>query len=78
MHLRCRLTKNSPRRTASTSVGVFCTLLASASPIFKSAGCKGLPFVAVHKLILAAAEINTRLPFLWSFESAVQFFVVML
>ena len=38
MHLRCRLTKNSPRRAKSTPAGVFCTLLAFASPIFKSAG----------------------------------------
>ena len=35
MHLRCRLTKNSPRRTTSTPAGVFCTLLASASSISK-------------------------------------------
>ena len=28
-HLRCRLTKNSPRRTISTPAGVSCTLLAS-------------------------------------------------
>ena len=34
-HLRCRLTKNSPRRTTSTPAGVFCTLLASASSISK-------------------------------------------
>ena len=34
-YLRCRLTKNSPRRTASTPAGVFCTLLASASSISK-------------------------------------------
>ena len=34
-HLRCRLTKNSPRRTKSTPAGVFCTLLASASSISK-------------------------------------------
>ena len=33
---------------------------ADVSRIFKSAVCKGLPFVAAHKLILAAAEINTR------------------
>ena len=37
-YLRCRLTKNSPRRTTSTPAGVFCTLLASVPPIFKSAG----------------------------------------
>ena len=40
-YLRCRLTKNSPRRTPSTPAGVFCTLLASVSSIFKSAGGKG-------------------------------------
>ena len=56
MHLRCRLTKNSPRRAKSTPAGVFCTLLASASPIFKSAGCKGISFVAAHKLILNVSE----------------------
>ena len=33
---------------------------ADVSRIFKSAVCKGLPVVAAHKLILAAAEINTR------------------
>ena len=32
-HLRCRFTKNSPRRTKSTPAGIFCALLASASPI---------------------------------------------
>ena len=37
-YLRCRLTKNSPRRTTSTPAGVFCTLLASTSPICKKAG----------------------------------------
>ena len=35
MHLRCRFTKNSPRRTTSTPAGVFCALLASASSISK-------------------------------------------
>ena len=34
-HLRCRFTKNSPRRTASTPAGVFCALLASVSSISK-------------------------------------------
>ena len=61
MHLRCRLTKNSPRRAKSTPAGVFCTLLASASPIFKSVGCKGIPFVAAHKLILNVSKIRLRL-----------------
>ena len=41
-HLRCRLTKNSPRRTKSTPAGVFCTLLASAPPIFKKANSERL------------------------------------
>ena len=31
--LRCRLIKNSPRRTSSTPAGVFYSLLASVSPI---------------------------------------------
>ena len=35
MHLRCRLTKNSPRRAKSTPAGVFCTLLASTPSICK-------------------------------------------
>ena len=34
-HLRCRFIKNSPRRTSSTPVGVFYTLLASALSISK-------------------------------------------
>ena len=34
-YLRCRLTKNSPRRTSSTPAGVFCTLLASTPSICK-------------------------------------------
>ena len=34
-HLRCRFTKNNPRRTTSTPAGVFCTLLASAPSICK-------------------------------------------
>ena len=34
-HLRCRFTKNSPRRTTSTPAGIFCALLVSASPISK-------------------------------------------
>ena len=33
--LRCRLIKNSPRRTSSTPAGVFYSLLASVSPISK-------------------------------------------
>ena len=37
-HLRCRFTKNSPRRTTSTPAGVFCALLASVPSICKSAG----------------------------------------
>ena len=32
-----------------------------ASPIFKSAGCKGIPFVAAHKLILNVSKIRLRL-----------------
>ena len=66
MHLRCRLTKNSPRRTASTPAGVFCTLLASTSPIFKSAGSAapprmaGIPFVAAHKLFLNGKSCSTN------------------
>ena len=34
-YLRCRFTKNSPRRTTSTPAGVFCALLASIPPICK-------------------------------------------
>ena len=34
-YLRCRFTKNSPRRTKSTPTGIFCAFLASASPISK-------------------------------------------
>ena len=34
-YLRCRFTKNSPRRTTSTPTGVFCTLLASIPPLCK-------------------------------------------
>ena len=41
-HLRCRFAKNSPRRTKSTPAGVFCTLLASAPPIFKSSVSTGM------------------------------------
>ncbi len=37
-YLRCRLTKNSPRRTTSTPAGVFCTLLASTPFICKKVG----------------------------------------
>ena len=34
-YLRCRFTKNSPRRTRSTPAGVFCALLASIPPLCK-------------------------------------------
>ena len=59
-HLRCRFTKNSPRRTKSTPAGIFCALLASAPPIFKSAGCKGISFVTTHKLILDVSKLPRR------------------
>ena len=40
---------NSPQRTTSTTEGVFCTLLASVSSIFKSAGLKIYGASAFHR-----------------------------
>ena len=52
-YLRCRLTKNSPRRTISTPVGVFCTLLASTR-IFSKGLRRG------HHLLRCYAKINPQ------------------
>ena len=59
MHLRCRLTKNSPRRAKSTPAGVFCTLLASASPIFKSAGGRGIYCVPLLQILNVSERPRT-------------------
>ena len=62
-HLRCRLTKNSPRRTTSTPAGVFCTLLASAPPICQSAGRgAGIYCVVRQKSVLNVSKIRLRPP----------------
>ena len=43
----------------STGLRVLFTLrLVSGTTIFKSAGCKGIPFVAAHKLILNVSKIR--------------------
>ena len=40
---------------------LFTLRLVSGTTIFKSAGCKGIPFVAAHKLILNVSKIRLRL-----------------
>ena len=66
VHLRCRFTKNSPRRTVSTPAGVFCALLASASSISKGLRQKdcsertGMSVVPRRSDVFASQKLASR------------------
>ena len=67
-YLRCRLTKNSPRRIKDTTAGVFCTLLASIPSL-----CKSLRKLFFESVLLKIYGASTALSHRQNYTSVYSF-----